>query len=94
MNVERKVSAATAGAGGGTVVANFLLWVLATYAFHGPVPVEVWSFVNVVVAAAGAFGMGYLARHTPRQPGGQVFAAGGVVNKPEPLEPPAPPPAG
>lgn len=66
MKIENKVAGATSGALASTVVANFVVYLLATLLFQAPVPPEVVGFVNTAVAAAGAFVGGYVARHTSR----------------------------
>lgn len=62
--IENKVSAATSGAGAAAIGANFVMWVLSRYVFHGATPTEIASVVTAVSAAGGAFVLGYLARHT------------------------------
>lgn len=63
--IENKVSAATSGAGGAAIAANFVLWLLSRYVFHGATPAEIATVVTALSASVGAFVMGYLARHTP-----------------------------
>lgn len=66
MAVENKVSAGAAGAGAGLIVANFVLYVLATYLYHHPVDPNVVMFVNTAVGYGASFLAGWFARHTPR----------------------------
>lgn len=61
--IENKVTAASAGAGAGTITASFVLWLLDRY-LPGGVPQEVQAFVTFVVASGASFVSGYLARHT------------------------------
>lgn len=63
--IESKVTAATSGAAGAAVLANFVLWVLTQYVFHAAAPEPVVSVVNVASAAIGAFVLGYAAKRTP-----------------------------
>lgn len=65
--VENKVTGAVVGASSATVVANFLLWVIAFYgnAEAAAAPAVV-GFVNFAVAGVGAFVVGYYSRHTTR----------------------------
>lgn len=65
---ERKVYAATIGAGAGTIVSEFILWALDSAfwpADNVNVPFPVAAFVNLVIPAALAFGLGWLAKHDP-----------------------------
>lgn len=68
--VEAKVKSGARGAGAGGAVAGLVLWLLARYVFHAPVPDEVGAVVFLVVpyalAAGAAWVGGYLAPHTPR----------------------------
>lgn len=68
--VEAKVKASARGAGAAGAVAGFVLWLLARYVFHAPVPSEVGALVFIVVpwalAAGTAWLGGYMAPHTPR----------------------------
>ncbi len=65
--IENKVTGAVVGASSATVIANFVLWLLATYgsADAAAAPAVV-GFVNFAVAGIGAFVVGYMARHTTR----------------------------
>jgi hypothetical protein len=64
---ERKVLAGTVGGGGGAIVGSFILYLLKSNVYHGKeAPAEVKDFVLFVVAAVAAFGLGWLAPHTPR----------------------------
>ena len=65
--IENKVTGAVVGAGSFTVIANFILWLVARYgdAAAASEPAVV-GFVNFVVASVGAFVVGYYARHTTR----------------------------
>jgi hypothetical protein len=76
--VEAKVRAAsvgaTAGAGIGTALAAFLVWMLDSYVFEPavsnsvPWPVQglVWALVPLLLAGGAAYRAGYQAKHTPR----------------------------
>jgi len=64
--VENKVTGSTAGAGAGTVIANFVLWAVAHYG-HVTVDPQLVYYVNVAAAAVAAFVGGFLARHTFRE---------------------------
>lgn len=64
--VEHKVTAGTAGAGAGGVIASAALWALGRYAFHGAVPGQVDALVELAVPAALAAAGGWLAPHTAR----------------------------
>jgi hypothetical protein len=65
--IEPKVTAATAAsAGSAAVVLPFVLWLLATYAFHGDVPLPVQGIVGLLVSGAITFAAGYRARHVDR----------------------------
>lgn len=65
--VENKVTGAVIGAGSFTVIANFVLWLVARYgdAAAASEPAVV-GFTNFVVAGLGAFVVGYVSRHTSR----------------------------
>lgn len=67
--VERKVYAATIGAGAGTIVSQFVLWAADSLWWPGDgkvdVPLPVAGFINLVVPAALAFVLGWLAKHDP-----------------------------
>lgn len=65
---DSKVKAASAGAGGGAVLAGLVLWALAEYVFVDGVPAEVSAAVVAVVPAALAWAAGYLR---PARPGGK-----------------------
>jgi len=61
--VEKKVTASTAAA----VTTGVVLWVLQTYVFGGgDVPGPLAAFVGLVVLGGVTFGVGYMARHSPR----------------------------
>lgn len=60
--IETKVKASTAA----SIVAGFILWVLATYVFKGVVPEPVALLVFLAISGGGTFLAGYLARHTAR----------------------------
>lgn len=66
--VEAKVSNAAWSAASATVVANFLLWLLARYmdadAASDP---AVIGFVNFAVAGTAALVVGYYTKHTARK---------------------------
>lgn len=62
---ERKVYAATLGAGAGTIVSDFVMWAVDSIWWpandvNPPGPVA--AFVNLVVPAALAFALGWLAK--------------------------------
>ncbi len=60
-----KVAAATGGAAAGTVVAQFVLWVLSSVFWDGgDIPGEVTALVLLVVPTALAFAAGYVKRET------------------------------
>jgi hypothetical protein len=66
--VERKVYAATIGAGAGLTVSNFALWVADTLWWPAPdaeVPGPVAGFVELIVTVGLAFLGGWLAKHDP-----------------------------
>lgn len=63
--IDRKVYAATIGAGTGTIVSDFVMWAVDTIWWpandvNPPGPVA--AFVNLVVPAALAFALGWLAK--------------------------------
>lgn len=61
--VERKVTAATAGA----VVTAVIIWLFDTYVFNGTgTPEPVANFIELAVLGLGTFASGWIARHTPR----------------------------
>jgi hypothetical protein len=65
---ERKVYAATLGAGAGTIVSEFVLWGIDSIWWPSDtanVPGPVASFVNLLVPMLLAFGAGWLAKHDP-----------------------------
>lgn len=65
---ERKVYAATFGAGAGSIVSEFVLWALDSIwwpADNVDVPFPVAAFVNLVIPAGLAFALGWLAKHDP-----------------------------
>ncbi len=76
--VEAKVYAATLGGGAGTILSQFLLWVLGVLFWHASgaaehavaaaaaVPQPVAGLIDLILAVGGAFLGGYLAPHTPR----------------------------
>lgn len=59
---ETKVKAATAASSATT----FVLWVLATYVFHGDVPQVLAGIIALVVPGLVTWLAGYRAAHTPR----------------------------
>lgn len=65
--VETKVTAATVGAGTGTVISTFVVWGLDELVWKGPetVPEPVVGMVYLVISAGLAFLAGYKAKHTP-----------------------------
>ncbi len=66
--IENKVTGAVVGASSFTVVANFVLWLLARYVdTNAATEPSVVGFVNFVVAGVGAFVVGYASRHTHRE---------------------------
>lgn len=68
--VERKVTAAAAGAGTGAVLAQLICWALDNYfitpTVSGDLPAEVSMAVPLAVASGLAWLAGYRARHTHR----------------------------
>lgn len=65
--IETKVIAATSGAGVGTAISGFILWILDTYAFGDvPVPDAIVVLVWAVVPISVTFLSGFFAKHTPR----------------------------
>lgn len=77
-NIETKVLTAASGAGLGSAVGSFLLWLLGVLVWHqsasaesaaaaiGAVPSPVSLLVLAVLAVLGSFISGYLAPHTKR----------------------------
>jgi hypothetical protein len=66
--IEPKVTAATAAsAGSAATILPFVLWLLATYLFHGDVPLPVQGVVGLAVTGACTFAAGYTARHVNRE---------------------------
>jgi hypothetical protein len=66
--VERKVYAASIGAGAGLTVSNFALWAADSIWWPSPdanVPDPVAGFVELVVTVGLAFLGGWLAKHDP-----------------------------
>lgn len=66
--VERKVYAATIGAGAGLTISNFALWAADTVWWPSPdanVPDPVAGFVELIVTVGLAFLGGWLAKHDP-----------------------------
>jgi hypothetical protein len=66
--VERKVYAATIGAGAGTIVSDFVMWGIdriwwPAESINPPDPVA--SLVTFLVPMLVAFGAGWLAKHDP-----------------------------
>lgn len=65
--VERKVTAAGAGAALGVALGDVLVWVLDEYVWRdGAVPAPVATLAVVVAAGAVAWCSGWVARHTHR----------------------------
>jgi hypothetical protein len=68
--VERKVTAATGGAGVGAAVGAFACWLVDTTVHtpnvEGDLPAPVFGLVMAGTAAAVAWIAGYIAKHTPR----------------------------
>jgi hypothetical protein len=65
---ERKVYAASLGAGAGTIVSDFALWAVDRIWWPSDtadVPFPVVSFVGLVVTVAFTFAAGWLAKHDP-----------------------------
>lgn len=61
--VEKKVTAATAGAGTGAVIATFLVWLLDEFVWKADsVPDPVTGMVYLIVSTALAFVAGYTKR--------------------------------
>jgi hypothetical protein len=65
---ERKVYAATLGAGAGTIVSEFVMWGIDSIwwpadSVNPPGPVA--SLVNLLIPMLVAFGAGWLAKHDP-----------------------------
>lgn len=77
-DVESKVVAAGAGAGGGAVVSGFFIWFAGVLIWHAPdsaasamtaassVPSPVAALIAVALTIAGAVASGYAAPHTDR----------------------------
>jgi hypothetical protein len=69
-SVERKVTAATGGAGVGAAVGALAVWAVDAYVHtpgtEGDLPGPVGTAVMVLVAAGVAFVSGYVAKHTRR----------------------------
>lgn len=66
--VERKVYAATIGAGAGSVFSEFVLWGVDAIWWPTPdvnPPTPVAALINFVIPALVAFGAGWLAKHDP-----------------------------
>lgn len=66
--VERKVYAATIGAGAGLTVSNFVLWAVDTIWWPETtveIPLPVAAFVELIVTVGLAFVAGYFAKHDP-----------------------------
>lgn len=59
---ETKVKAATVASSATT----FVLWILATYVFHGNVPQIVAGIIALVVPGLVTWAAAYRAAHTPR----------------------------
>lgn len=68
--VEPKTKAATVGAGAGSVVTGFVLYLLDAWLWNGEaepsVPLPVVLFVGLVVTGVCTFGASYYARHVNR----------------------------
>jgi hypothetical protein len=76
--VEGKVWAATIGAGAGSAISAFLLWLLGVTIWHvqigsdtaadavAAVPFPVSGILTALITVGGAFISGYLAKHTHR----------------------------
>jgi hypothetical protein len=67
--VEAKVIAGTLGAGAGSIVTDFILWVIDTTWYPSDaavVPTPVAAFVGLIVTGGLAFLSGYYAHHTYR----------------------------
>lgn len=64
--VNPKVTAATIGAGAGTIVSEFVIWTADEVFWNGPatpdVPAPVAAFITLVVASALAFAAGWLRK--------------------------------
>jgi hypothetical protein len=66
--VERKVYAATIGAGAGTVVSEFVLWGVDSLWWPAPdvnPPTPVAALINLLIPALVAFTAGWFAKHDP-----------------------------
>lgn len=78
---ERKVYAATIGAGAGVTVSEFALWAVDQIWWPSPdtdIPVPVASFVSLIVTVGFTWVAGWLAKHDP----GYV-----MIDEPETVEP-------
>lgn len=65
--VETKVTAATVGAGAGTVISTFVVWGLDEWVWpSSDVPSPVAGMVYLIVSTGLAFWAGYRAKHSPR----------------------------
>lgn len=64
--IETKVLVQASVGGAAGYLASFVLWLLATYVFHHPVPMEVANFVSVSSTILLGFLAGWKARHTSR----------------------------
>jgi hypothetical protein len=65
--VEPKVRAATlAGGSSAATLLPFVLWLLATYVFHGEVPLPVQGAVGLIITGGCTLAAGYYARHVDR----------------------------
>lgn len=68
--IEPKTKAATIGAGAGSVVTGFVLYLLDAWLWNGEadpaVPLPVVLFVGLVVTGLCTFAGGYFARHVQR----------------------------
>ena len=63
--VETKVTAATVGAGTGTVISTFVVWCLDEYLWkNSDVPQPVVGMIYLIIASGLAFWAGYRAKHT------------------------------
>jgi hypothetical protein len=79
--VERKVYAATIGAGAGTIVSDFVLWGVDSLWWPAPnvdPPSPVAALINFLIPALVAFGAGWFAKHDP----GYV-----MIDEPDVIEP-------
>jgi hypothetical protein len=65
---ERKVYAATLGAGAGTIISEFALWGADAIWWPDPnvgIPTPVAAIINLAVIAGFTYGAGWLAKHDP-----------------------------